>query len=356
LNGFYAKYKSQKLNTQVFYGVLPSKEDSDVFDTVAGVDWEIKPIKSFTICLSALENQQYQNAENYAYNIRDIFSSRIKYTHELFELNSEYAYSKQYHNEFDVKKEGHGFYTDLNLYLGKITLTSAYKNYHNFFNHLNELPTANYSEKPLVDYGYDIGSDEQGVMNVIRFVPNDKNEIILNTAYGWSDKYDIDQVDIYAEYNHKFDGWAMTTEWKHIESKWVEVTTDKWVKESTPALIFDFMLGEFSTHTKAEITINEHSSYTSTSIDQKDYEPLLQFDLAKGKYSASILASHKFEDLEKISDNDPKVGAEFVIQAWKHTELKIFVGSEKGGLVCRNGVCNMQAPFEGVKLNITTRF
>jgi len=148
----------------------------------------------------------------------------------------------------------------------------------------------------------------------------------------------------------------MTTEWKHIESKWVEVTTDKWVKESTPALIFDFMLGEFSTHTKAEITINEHSSYTSTSIDQKDYEPLLQFDLAKGKYSASILASHKFEDLEKISDNDPKVGAEFVIQAWKHTELKIFVGSEKGGLVCRNGVCNMQAPFEGVKLNITTRF
>ncbi len=356
LNGFYAKYKSKNLNTQVFYGVLPNKDNDKIFDTVAGADLELKPIKFFTVGLSALENQQYQNAENYTYNIRDIFSSRIKYTHNLFELNSEYAFSKQYHNEFGDEKEGHGFYSDLNLYLGKVTLTSAYKNYHNFHNRLNELPTANYSEKPLVDYGYDIGSDEQGVMNVIRFVPNDKNEFILNTAYGWSDKFDIDQVDIYAEYNHKFENWAMTTEWKHIESKWVEVTTDKWAKESTPALIFDFMLGDFSSHAKAELTINEHSSYTNTAIDQKDYEPLLQFDLGKDKYSVSILTSHKFEDLDNISDNDPKIGAEFVIQAWKHTDLKIFVGSEKGGLVCRNGVCNMQTPFKGARFSVTTRF
>ena len=243
LNGFYGNYRDDRYNVQTFYGVLPSEKDFNIDDVVAGTDAEFKIIKPLSFAISAIKHQQYQGAENYNYNIRDILSSRVKFSTELFELNSEFAASKQYHNEFGNVEEGHGFYSDLNIYAGKLTFTTAYKNYNNFFNRLNELPTANSSEKPLVDYGYNIGSNEQGIMGVVRYVPNNKNEVILNGAYGWSDDFEIDQIDIYAEYNHKFDGWAFTGELKHVESKWLEVTTDKWMKESSPALIFDFNPG-----------------------------------------------------------------------------------------------------------------
>ena len=356
LNGFYGNYRSEIFNVQTFYGILPNKDFDSAQDVVNGIDTEIKISKQLSFGIAGISNQQYQGAENFAYNIRETYSGRIKYSTKLFELNSEFASSKQYHNEFENEEFGHGFYSDLNIYAGKFTFTTAYKNYDNFYHRLNELPTANNSEKPLVDYGYNIGSNEQGVMGVIRFIPNEKNEFIFNGAYGWSEDFDIEQVDIFAEYNRKFDNFTFTSELKHTESKWLSVTTDEWAKESSPAMIFDFMFAGFSTHTKIEFTVKEHSSYQSSAINSKSYEPLLQLDLGKGIYSISLLSSTKFHDFDEIADNSPKLGIEFIMQAWKHTDLKFFVGSEKGGLVCRNGVCNMQTPFEGARFNITTRF
>ena len=356
LDGFYGNYRSDMFNIQAFYGILPSEDNAIAKDVVNGVDLEMKPIKPLTIGVVALSNQQYQDADNYEYNIKETYSARMNFSQKLFEINAEYAASKQYHNEINNEIKGHGFYSDVNIYAGKLTFTGAYKNYDNFFHRLNELPTANSSGKALVDYSYDIGSNEQGFMGVIRYVPNDKNEFILNSAYGWSKKYDIEQADVHAEYNRKFEKWTLTAELKHTESKWLSVKTDEWVKESSPALIFDFMLGEFSTHAKGEFTIKEHSSYQNIAIDRHDYEPLLQLDISKDIYAVSVSSSHKYTNFDDLMDETPKVAVEFILKAWKHTDLKFFVGSEKGGLVCRNGVCNVQAPFKGARFSVTTRF
>ena len=37
-------------------------------------------------------------------------------------------------------------------------------------------------------------------------------------------------------------------------------------------------------------------------------------------------------------------------------DLRIFGGKEKGGKVCRNGICRYQSEFEGVRVEITTSF
>ncbi|MBA7595212.1 hypothetical protein ES703_02173 [subsurface metagenome] len=38
-----------------------------------------------------------------------------------------------------------------------------------------------------------------------------------------------------------------------------------------------------------------------------------------------------------------------------HT-LNIMAGSEKGGLICSGGVCRIEEPFEGIKINLLSRF
>ncbi|MFO7897089.1 MAG: DUF6029 family protein [Candidatus Cloacimonadales bacterium] len=356
LQGFYGNYRDDLYDFQLFYGLLPSQKNSSKADAVNGADLEIKPNKALSFGLAAVAIQQYQAAENYAYNRRETISSRLKFSQASFELQTEYAQFKQFDNEFGGETKGNAFYSDLNLYLNKYTFTAAYKNYDNFFHRMHELPTANSSERPLADYGYEIGSGEEGVMAALRFVPNSDNELVLNAAYGWSDKYELEQADILLEYNRKFSGWSLTAELKHLENKRLSVNTDIWSKESSPALIFSYMLGDYAALTKTEFTIKEHSAYQHLAHETTSYEPMLQFDLAKGKYSGSIFSSYKFADFDTIMDYTPKLGLELVVAAWEHTSLKFFVGSEKGGIVCRNGVCQNQAPFDGARFSVTTRF
>lgn len=357
LDGFYGKWQNTMLKMQAFYGVLANEDVPAHDDAINGVDITLNPVKPFTIGAAAFSNREYQGADNYAYSIREVYSGRLGYAHEKFELKAEYAESKKYHNEFGGTQYGSAFYGDLNLYLGKFTITTAYKNYQDFVNRLNELPTANNSEKPLVDYGYDVGADEYGYMGVVRFVPDDDNELIINGGYGKSDDYDIQQVDVHASYRRNFTGgWTLTAEVDHIENTQVLNKTEFWTKQFTPALIADFMLADFSTHLKVDCEIETHEAYQHNVEEKTTYEPLFQVDLGKGAYSLSVLSSYFFTDSDDVMNYTPKIGAELFVQAWKHTDVKFFVGSEKGGLVCRNGVCNYQAPFEGARMSVTTRF
>ncbi|MCD6182235.1 MAG: TlpA family protein disulfide reductase [Candidatus Cloacimonetes bacterium] len=356
LDGFYGRWQTKVARLQAFYGVLENASYPQYDDVINGLDLTLNPIKPLTLGAAAFSNRQYQGAENHRYNIREVYTGRLGFAHEKFEIKGEYAKSKQYHNEFGGTKYGTAFYGDINVYLGTITLTTAYKNYQDFANRLNELPTANSSEKPLVDYGYDVGADEYGFMGVIRYVPNKENEFVLNAGYGKSDDYDIQQVDIHSEYRHDFSDWTIRAQIDQVENKQLLNKTDFWTKQFTPALIADFMAGEFSTHLKIDCEIETHESYQHEIEEKTTYEPLFQIDLGKGAYSLSLLSSYFFTGHDDIMDYTPKIGAELFIQAWHNTDLKLFVGSEKGGLVCRNGVCNYQAPFDGARMSVTTRF
>lgn len=358
LDGFYGKYRKENYQIQAFYGVLPTEDENYVgkYDLVNGVDFSVNPIKKLTVGAAAISQKLYQDGEEYDYNIREVYSGRLGYAHDKFEIKAEYAESKQYHLDSGLTEYGTALYSDLNIYAGQFTITGAYKNYKDFVSRLNELPTCVNSDEPLVDYNYDVGSDEEGFMGVLRYVPNDKNEVILNAGYGWSDRYDIEQFDFHAEYKRNFANWTLTSEYDQIENKWLSGTTDVWTKHFAPALIADFVWNDFSYHTKAAFTQEKHISYENEEHETNSYEPLFQMDMGKGIYSVSLLTSYKYYSSDDIMDYTPKIGVELFVQAFKHTDLKFFVGSEKGGLVCRNGVCNYQAPFEGARINVVTRF
>ena len=357
LDGFYGRIVKDAWSLQAFHGILPTEDVSfEADDVINGADLEITPIAPLTLGFAALSNQEYQGADNYNYSIREVISGRMGFYHDYFEVNAEYAESKQYHNEFGGTKYGNAFYSDLNVYAGMFTVTGAYKNYDKFVHRLNELPTVNHSEEPLVDYGYDVGSGEEGYMAVVRFVPNFENELVVNFANGWSKDDTIEQIDIHAEYRRDFESFTLITEYSHLENTWEIDNVNYWAQEMTPKISVDFLLGDMPTMLKAEYKIEKHEEYTHISEETIKYEPTLQADIGIKQYAISLLASYHYLDGEDINANTPKIGVEFVAPLWNHTELKVFAGSEKGGLVCRNGVCNYQAPFEGARIDLTTRF
>ena len=67
-----------------------------------------------------------------------------------------------------------------------------------------------------------------------------------------------------------------------------------------------------------------------------------------------------FLDLEKqVSQNNSEnyTGIDFTYYLNETNTLSVFLGSQKGGLVCANGSCVMQPDFdEGVKLTYRTSF
>ncbi|MEA2104970.1 MAG: DUF6029 family protein [Candidatus Cloacimonadota bacterium] len=361
LDGLYARTSFNKWNFQAFCGVLPSKMDASKDEIVNGADLNISPLNSLSVGMAAISEKQFQDGTIYKYNIREVLSGRFEYSVELFDLRAEYGESKQYHNISGKIDYGSGLYTDLNIYAGKFTFTQAYKNYDDFDNRLSDLPTANYSSEPIAKYGNSSipGKNEEGLQSVIRFVPNFDNEFVVNYAVGWSHDYDVRQCDFHTEFNHEFSSISLRTEYSQLERRWEnqEGLANTWLRKSKPQITADFFLGELPALLKLGCEIeDEDIEHHLEKVNEKYYEPLFQFDISYKDYSTSIMVTHQVSELENLTKGTPKVGVEFSAKLWDSTEANLFVGKEKGGLVCRNGVCRNQAPFEGLRLELTTRF
>jgi len=334
------------------YGVAENEENKN--DLVSGLDLEIFPIDFIKIGFSGLNERFYVNGPIYEYNKRDVYGSRVELFHDLFDLNFEYAKSEKYRNLVD-DLSGNALYGNLNVYVGMFTFTTAYKNYENFNDRFSEIPTVNYSELALAEYGnHSIpGFEEEGIQGIVRFNPNFENEFVLNYAEGWSKDKSTLQSDLHTEYIHQFLNSSITVEYNQVERIADSETTYYWEKETKPKISYDFMVNELPMLLKAEFKTKFIDKYGH---ETTEHEPSLQTDISFGDYSLSLLSTYKFHNMDDIKDNKLKLGAEIVASILNHTTLKLFAGSEKGGQVCRNGICNYQAPFEGIRLNIVTRF
>jgi hypothetical protein len=102
----------------------------------------------------------------------------------------------------------------------------------------------------------------------------------------------------------------------------------------------------------------EHQKKTQDEVsgESMHYEPKLQVDISYKDYSFSVTTEHEYEDSEDFLKENFWIGAELALMLFHNTDVRFFVGSEKGGKVCRNGVCRYQSEFEGVRLEITTTF
>lgn len=352
LTGIYLQSYFSRFNIQTFYGLMENELDDEKDDNIGAFDLEAEitdNIKIGTSYLMDLTNQENQNAVK-DFSQRDVIAGRLNFQSDLFDISTEYAESNRYfiHNFEDI--EGHALYSNISIYLDKFTFRGAYKDYENFDVRISDLPTANHSEEPLDD-SWEPGIDEEGVMGELQFIPNYENEFLLNYAEGWSSDFKVRQSDLFIEYRHDFEGVSFKAEYSQL--KQMNKIISNWKKEITPVFSADFMIGQFPVLIKAEYQYKEKEQGTET---KSHFEPKLQTDISYSGYSLSVIAENQIGESEDGEDGELWIGAEFAAIIFGSTDLRIFGGKEKGGKVCRNGVCRYQSEFGGIRIEITTTF
>ena len=351
LLGIYNELIYERWQAQIILGLLENEQDDEEFDRVGAWDFSHDINDMFSMGLSHVK-QLTAVADSSDFDDRNVYSARLNFSSDAFEFSSEGAlsYENKVVNNEDIN--GHALYSNFQLYADKFTFTGAYKNYLNFDNRISDLPTANYSSEPLSD-SWLPGLDEQGIMGEISYIPNYETEVILNYGEGWSADKEIQQADFYSEFKHEYSSFTLKAEYSHLEQKHDTEFITSWKQEITPTISFDYTLGKFPMLVKAE---HQKKTQDEVSGESMHYEPKLQVDISYKDYSFSVTTEHEYEDSEDFLKENFWIGAELALMLFHNTDVRFFVGSEKGGKVCRNGVCRYQSEFEGVRLEITTTF
>ena len=363
--GGYVNPYYDKWQFQLFAGFMESDDDAldGEYDRIGAFDLDLSLMENFTFGGSYILHQELTDATEKEFNNITLYAGKLNYTSALFDLNSEYATSSD-----DNDINGNAIYSNLTTYAGNFTIKTSYKKYENFNLRISDRPMVNHSGQQL-EHSWDSGIDEEGVMGEIRFLPNYENEFVVNYAEGWNSNFTVRLSNLYTEYKHDFETWSFKTEFETLEQL-NEENANRWYKEYTPAFTFDFLIKDNPVLVKAEYQYKEEDLISGK---YSHYEPRLQTDFAYGNISLSVSAENQIGDSDAPEDGDDgdfwiggelaitipekvKVGSLFVNDIIHSTDIRLFAGKEKGGIVCRNGVCKNQAEFDGIRLTVTTTF
>ncbi len=353
LFGGYVNPVYDRWQVQLFAGKMesdnPDPNFEDEYDQVGAFDVDFNILNNLTIGGSYVLHKELFDADENEFNNRTVYAGKFNYSSSLFDLMAEYATSND-----DYNLEGTAVYSNITSYFGKFTLMGAYKNYENFDVRISDLPMVNHAGQVL-EHSWDPGKDEEGLMGEIRFIPNYENEFVINYAEGWNSNYMVRLSNLYTEFKHDFENWSFKAEFESLEQLNKE-DVNRWYKEITPTLTFDFLIKNSPVLVKAEYQYKEEDKVTG---NHSHFEPRLQTDISIGNYSLSVAVENQIGESESAEDGDDGefwIGGEIATTIFNNTDLRLFYGKEKGGIVCRNGVCKNQAEFDGVRLTVTTTF
>lgn len=347
IEGLIAKSYGKGWEIKALYGAVEAKDNENKNDVVGAVDVDYIPASFLRVGASVLQHNEYKStiAGKDNYLDRYIYAGRATLTHALGNLYAEYASAQKEHQPAD---NGRAFYADMSIYCQSITFSSAYKNYRHFDSRLNDLPLANYSGEPLND-ALATGYDEEGYMGEIQYA--EVHEIIVNYAESWSHDFRYRQQDYHLENTLNLSGLKIISEVNYLEQN--NKDAEKWKSELKPAVSFQFAAYE------NPATVKIQCKYTKNEISNDEfsyYEPYLQLDYGIKRINVSLIGEYRFTDSDDIFEISPWIGGELTASVYENTELTLFAGKEKGGKVCRNGSCKYQPSFEGLRLNLITRF
>ncbi len=364
LEGAKAKYSKKFLTVQGMYAAYPIDRDGEEKnDIVSGADLEIKPIKQLRLGMTLLGLRQGHtvidpntNAETDKYSKLTTVGGRVNFNMDFIDFYAEYAKMKETELLVD-DRDGNGLYSTVTVYVPMFTITGGYKKYEDFnyrtdsVEPLQDIPTMNHADEPLTDSGLKPGEDEEGIMGEVRFVPDYASEVVVNYAEAWSSDDDYKQANLFLQGKHEFESYTITADYEHLE--YLNDVNETWEKEVTPALSFDFYIAEMPVMIRGEY---EMISKKDGQIEKEHNEPLLQMDMAIGDWNLSLMAETEYEEVGDIDKAPWWVGGEVSAPITDDTRFTLFAGKQKGGKVCRNGICRQQSAFEGVLLEMTTTF
>lgn len=355
LDGLQTRYTNGRLQLKGVYGSVKSPvADIQVSekDIISGADAEYSVFDWLKMGSSIVQYQQRRSIDNYnSYTHKQMIGGRATMNLSMLDFNTEYVGLQNMHNEsITADKNGYAFYSNVNYYPGKFTFTSGYSRYLRYDFNISDLPTLNHYDE-LISSSADI-EREEGLMGQVTYVPEMGNEMTVHYSEYWNESYTVRSSNLYTEYKKEFSSFNLKAEFEHYE-KLEKTTFDSWEKEETPTLCLDFIAGDHPVAIKTEFQYKEKKH---ANVSEYHYEPLLQVDLGFKNWSFSVLSEYAFKNSDDFGKNSAWVGGELKTNISKSTEMKLFGGREKGGKVCRNGVCRYQSPFDGVRLELTTRF
>jgi hypothetical protein len=354
LEGASFVYSTDAIKVTGVYGALKNdvfEADISKNDLFLGADVDFKAYDFIRLGASLGQYKQKNPIWGRTdYIHKNVHGGRINLLFDRFDVSSEYAELVPTHNAPDYLSSGTAFFARANTYFDQFTISGGYKRYNRYDYQLSDLPTLNHYDELLLSFA-DVDFEE-GLQGEIRWMPNFDNEILISYAESWDRSYTARHANFFTEYKRSFESFSTTLDYEHLER--IDKNKDIWEQELRPAISMDFyelarpLMVKFMWGLYAEKLRETKTSY---------HRPYIQIDtIPIENVSVSISAEYQFADWDEFGKNSIYLGVEIVTSISNHSEVKLFAGKEKGGKVCRNGVCMFQSPFEGVRLTLNTRF
>ena len=333
---------------KAIYGAIENPAINGKYDLAYGTDLQSPNFQGLSLGASAMAFRNLLTTN--IYNQRTVFAGRLNYATEYIDLQAETAVSKLYHQPGIDTKNGKAIYVNGSYYFGPVTLGGAYKQYDKFQYRLNDLPTANYHNETLSDASA-TGEDEIGwqVFGTVAFTDG------LNFTADYAEAFNSDKNkkmnDAFFALEYSGNSFSLLTSYSHIEK--VDESSNSWQQDLIPALQTNFTWLKIPVQIQAEY---KKVSKQRQEAESEHYEPKLQTDFTFKKLSLSLCAQSNWEEISEIFDSRYWASAQIKFPLFEHSDIILFGGKEAGGKVCRNGVCRYVAPFEGLRVELNTRF
>ena len=333
---------------KAIYGAIENPAINGKYDLAYGTDLQSPNFQGISLGASAMAFRNLLTTN--IYNQRTVFAGRLNYATEYIDLQAEAAVSKLYHQPGIDTKNGKAIYVNGSYYFGPVTLGGAYKQYDKFQYRLNDLPTANYHNETLSDASA-TGEDEIGwqVFGTVSFTDG------LNFTADYAEAFNSEKIkkmnDAFFALEYSGNSFSLLASYSHIEK--VDDLNNTWQQDLIPALQTNF--------TGLKIPVQIQAEYKKVSKQRQDaesehFEPKLQTDFTLKKLSLSLCAQSNWEEISEIFDSRYWASAQIKFPLFEHSDIILFGGKEAGGKVCRNGICRYVAPFEGLRVELNTRF
>jgi len=267
---------------------------------------------------------------------------------------------------------GKGFYGNLNLYLGSLSLLGEYKYYDNF-SFTTQDGTVSYNTPPSVrlEYSYMLPNRHPSPLD-----PNNEEGYQFAAGYSldtetyFNAAYTITKTLSMDSYFQRISGTNLSVQ-TQLKEFYFQAQRD-WSSSFTAVAVFAYN-EELSTNTK-NITpilefryyfkdintiklILEHQHSTNRITDEQHYTDVLSLEyLRSPRFNIALVT--ELETKEPEPGNIVRKFWGFVQIGYKfgyHTDISLLIGTRQAGNICIGGVCRFEPEFRGIELKMLTR-
>ena len=231
--------------------------------------------------------------------------------------------------------------------------------------------------QPLIDIGYYTQEEAEAVaLGSLSYPLDEINDVVIET---YTDLYMDTASDSLENY---ISNYQNNSKWLYTRESAVTVPTKfGWNLGKGNSILLSFERQWREVEYNKDVTYNTSDNYNDVTVSKIERfdETYLSLSLKRKNITLSLFSNNeKFkrikygnDDLKEIIDKEAEedwngVQLTFNIKENKsqildsilsNSKLSIFYGSQKGGLVCANGVCAMQPQFiDGIKLSFSRIF